>query len=120
VAFTTAAAPGGAGRDVGASTRVPWWVDQADLPWPRALARPEAAQADWVSLDLDYFLPRAQWALTSGLLRDPRFRRAMAEARVRVFVLSPQFVAGGDRVERWELQNHARPLLRLLNLLRAA
>lgn len=106
-----------AGRDVGASTRVPWWVDAADLPWQRAVAVPGALQADWVSVDLDYFQPLAQLALTRGLLRDPGFHALAAQAKVRVFVLSPQFTAGGDVLTDWTVRGrHAS--LRMLNLVR--
>jgi len=121
VAFTTAQ-PGPevqlAGRDVGASVRVPWWVNPADLPWPRALERPEALECDWVSLDLDYFQPLEQLALTKGLLRDPRFHGLMAGAKVRVFVLSPQFTAGGDVLEHWTIAGRRHASLRMLNLVR--
>jgi hypothetical protein len=117
VFFTTAHADGGVGRDVGASTRVPWHVDRQDLPWERALARPGALDADWVSLDLDDFQPAAQLALTGGLLRDPRFHGLMARARVRVFVLSPQFTNGGEVVP-WTVQGSRHSSLRLLNLAR--
>jgi hypothetical protein len=116
VVFTTAQPATGAGRDVGASTRVPWWVDRAALDWREAL--PQAARADWVSLDLDYFQPAAQFALTRGLLGDPRYHERMAAARVRVFVLSPQFARGGDVLQDWRVGGrHAG--LRMLNLLRA-
>ncbi|MCI0571472.1 MAG: hypothetical protein L0Y66_12020 [Myxococcaceae bacterium] len=121
VVFTTAKAertPDMTGRDVGASTRVPWHVDPVDLPWQRALERPGATGADWVSLDLDYFQPSPQLALTKGLLRDSRFHGMLARAKVRVFVLSPQFTNGGDRIDPWEVQGSLHASLRLLNLLR--
>lgn len=107
------------GRDVGASTRVPGCVDSTELDWRQVLERPETLAADWVSLDLDYFQPRAQLRLSSGLLRDGRFARLIRAARVRLFVLSPQFLAGGDRFERWELKGSRHTSLRVLNLLRA-
>jgi hypothetical protein len=119
VVFTTARPNvAAAGRDVGASTRVPDWMDPADLPWPRALDRLGAVDVDWVSLDLDDFLPLAQWRLTRGLLRDPRLHRAMAVAKVRLFVLSPQFVRGGDRLTDWTIGGARSTLLRLLNATR--
>ena len=107
-----------AGRDVGASLRVPWWVDKAELPWAQAIASPKAAACDWVSLDLDNFQPLEQLHLTKGLLRDPRFHRRMREAKVRVFVLSPQFTAGGDVLEHWTVQGRKHASLRMVNLVR--
>jgi hypothetical protein len=121
VFFTTAKAehaPGMTGRDVGFSTLVPWFVDTAELHWRQVLARPGATQTDWVSLDLDYFQPSPQLRLTQGLLRDPRFHGMMGRARVRIFVLSPQFTNGGDKIEPWEIQGSVHSSLRLLNLLR--
>jgi len=106
------------GRDVGASTRVPYFLDPDDLSWQSALARPGATEADWVSLDLDYFQPWSQLRLSRGLIRDTRFHRLSAQARVRVYVLSPQFTNGGDLVEPWESQGSLPSSLRLLNLLR--
>jgi hypothetical protein len=114
VVFTTAQPAAGEGRDVGASNRVPWWVS-GSLAWPDVL--PRAVGADWVSLDLDYFQPVVQLALTRGLLRDGRFHQLMREAKVRVFVLSPQFARGGDVLQEWRVGGrHAS--LRMLNLLR--
>lgn len=107
-----------AGRDIGASARVPGCVDRSELEWPHALSRELTLEADWVSLDLDYFLPRAQLRLSAGLLRDARFGALLRRARVRLFVLSPQFLAGGDRFERWQTQGSKATALRLLNLLR--
>ncbi|MEQ1504950.1 MAG: hypothetical protein ABMB14_22145 [Myxococcota bacterium] len=115
VTFTTASAGAGDGRDVGASTRVPWWVEPGELGWPEAL--PKALDADWVSLDLDYLQPRAQLALTRGLLRDQRFHALMRTATVRVFVLSPQFAKGGDRVRDWTVGDRSASL-RMVNLVR--
>ncbi len=106
------------GRDVGFSTLVPWFVDTSELHWRQVLARPGVAQADWVSLDLDYFQPAPQLRLSGGLLRDPRFHGMMEGARVRVFVLSPQFTNGGDKIDPWEIQGSPHSSLRLLNLLR--
>jgi hypothetical protein len=121
VFFTTAKAehaPGMTGRDVGFSTLVPWFVDTAELHWRQVLARPGATETDWVSLDLDYFQPSPQLRLSGGLLRDPRFHGMMGQARVRIFVLSPQFTNGGDKIEPWEIQGSVHSSLRLLNLLR--
>jgi hypothetical protein len=42
----------------------------------------------------------------------------VSQARVRVFVLSPQFTNGGDRIDPWEIQGGLASSLRLLNLLR--
>lgn len=108
------------GRDVGAATRVPWWVDRGALRWEDALAHPDFATCDWISLDLDYFQPASQLRLSKGLLRDPRFHAAMARARVRIFCLSPQFCAGGERLREWRLQGGRHASLRMLNLLRGA
>lgn len=117
VTFTTAAPPVAlAGRDVGASARVPWFVDRAALPWERAL---DHAGADWLSLDLDLFQPLAQWRLTRGMLRDPRLHGALAAAEVRLFVVSPQFTSGGDVVEPWVVRGSRGTSLRLLRLLRS-
>ncbi|MET0403147.1 MAG: hypothetical protein ABW123_12125 [Cystobacter sp.] len=118
--FTTAkAAPGArmSGRDVGFSTLVPWFVDTDTLHWRDVLARPGVTQADWLSLDLDCFQPAPMLRAAGGLLREPRFHAMMQKARVRVFVLSPQFTRGGDKVE-WTIQGSRSSSLRLLNLLR--
>lgn len=121
VLFTTALAPrrdGMVGREIGASTRVPGCVDSTALGWEQVLDRPELEDTDWVSLDLDYFQPAAQLRLTGGLIRDPRFASLMARAAVRLFVLSPQFARGGDKIPEWTLQGTRSASLRLLNLLR--
>ncbi len=121
VFFTTAVAERAAwmsGRDVGVSVRVPSFVDPSLLHWRDVLAQPEATRADWVSLDLDFFQPSPQLRVSKGLLRDARFHRLLTGARVRVFVLSPQFTNGGDRIDPWEIQGNLHSSLRLLNLLR--
>ena len=119
--FTTVKAPPTArmrGRDVGFSTRVPWFVDTTELHWRQVLARPGVAEADWVSLDLDYFQPSPQLRLGRELLRSPVLHGMMTGARVRVFVLSPQFTHGGDLIDPWVVQGGLHSSLRLLNLLR--
>lgn len=108
------------GRDLAAGVPLPSWLLLEDCAWERVLERDEALEADWVSLDLDYFQPRAQLAAGRGLLRDPRFGRTLRDARVRVFVLSPQFTNGGDKVEPWTVQGSLASSVRLLNLLRQA
>jgi hypothetical protein len=121
VFFTTAKAEPRqwmSGRDVGVSLLVPWFVDKARLGWEQVLEQPGVAQADWVSLDLDYFQPSPQLRLVRGLLRDSRFHGLVAGARVRVFVLSPQFTNGGDKIDPWVVQGSMPSSLRLLNLLR--
>jgi hypothetical protein len=121
VFFTTAKAEQTStmtGRDVGFSTLVPWFVDTTELDWRRVLDRPGVTGADWLSLDLDYFQPAPQLRLSGGLLRDPRFHTLMGGARVRVFVLSPQFTNGGDKIDPWETQGSLHSSLRLMNLLR--
>ena len=82
------------------------------------LEQPGAAQADWVSLDLDFFQPWPQLRVSHGLLRDVRFHGLVTAARVRVFVLSPQFTNGGDRIDPWVIQGRLHSTLRVLNLLR--
>jgi hypothetical protein len=42
----------------------------------------------------------------------------MAGAKVRVFVLSPQFTAGGDVLEHWTVAGRRHASLRMLNLVR--
>ena len=121
VFFTTAAAArssGMSGRDVGASVRVPGFLDPDGLHWPQVLEQPGATEADWVSLDLDFFQPSLQLRVSKGLLRDTRFQGLLTGAKVRVFVLSPQFTNGGDRIDPWVVQGHLHSSLRLLNLLR--
>jgi hypothetical protein len=121
VHFTTAAASrtqGMSGRDVGVSVRVPWFLEPAHLVWRHLVEQPGAMAADWVSLDLDFFQPAPQLRVSRGLLRHPRFQAMLARARVRVFVLSPQFTNGGDRIDPWEVQGSVPSSLRLLNLLR--
>lgn len=119
VHFTTAR-PGpevaSPGRDVGAATRVPWWVDRQALDGPTVAAG--ASRCDWVSLDLDHFLPLSQLALTRGLLRDASFHTLMRSAKVRVFVLSPQFTDGGEVLSTWTLGRRRHGLLRMLRLVR--
>jgi hypothetical protein len=107
------------GRDLGDAVPMPSWLSPEDCAWERVLEREEARAADWVSLDLDYFQPRAQLAAGGGLLRDPRFGHTFRQAKVRVFVLSPQFTNGGDKVEPWTVQGSLASSVRLLNLLRA-
>lgn len=121
VLFTTAkAAPrrNTGTRDIGAELLKPWFLSNADTEWPNVLARPEIERCDWVSLDLDLFQPSTQLAITKGLLRDDRFRAINARAAVRVFVLSPQFTAGGDKIARWTIHGRLHSTLRLLNHLR--
>ncbi|WP_224247778.1 hypothetical protein [Hyalangium gracile] len=121
VFFTTAAAQRAAwmsGRDVGVSVRVPGFLDPDQLHWRQVLEQPGATEADWVSLDLDFFQPSPQLRLSRGLLRDARFHGLVTGARVRTFVLSPQFTNGGDKIDPWEIQGNLHSTLRLLNLLR--
>jgi hypothetical protein len=122
VFFTTAAAAPTSrmtGRDIGASVRVPGFLDPDQLHWRQVLEQPGATEADWVSLDLDFFQPSPQLRVSHGLLRDVRFHGLVTAARVRVFVLSPQFTNGGDKIEPWVIQGRLHSTLRLLNLLRA-
>ena len=107
------------GRDVEPEVAAPGAPRPEELLWANVLARPELARVDWVSLDLDYFQPFSQLRLSRGLLRDARFHGLLARARVRVFVLSPQFTNGGDRIEPWETQGSLGSSLRLVNWLRA-
>jgi len=118
VHFITGRAPPKKGRDIPGSVFVPSSMETRDFSWQQALERPAALTADWVSLDLDFFQPSSQLRLASGLVRDPRFHRAVQQAAVRVFVLSPQFTAGGDKVDPWVVQGGVHSSLRLLNLLR--
>jgi len=106
------------GRDVGVSVLVPSALDAGRLGWSDVLEQPEATLADWVSLDLDFFQPAPQLRVSRGLIRDARFHDMMGRARVRVFVLSPQFTNGGDRIDPWRIQGGLASSLRLLNLLR--
>ena len=122
VCFTTARAkaPSTEGaRDLDKPQPWPWFLSEQDLDWRAALERDSATQCDWVSIDLDDFQPHAQLQMTKGLVRDPRFRRMMADARVRVFVLSPQFTRGGDKIASWTVQGRMHSTLRLMNLFRA-
>lgn len=108
------------GRDLGEAVPLPSWLAPEDCAWERVLERPEARAAEWVSVDLDYLQPKPQLATSKGLLRDPRFGQLLREAKVRVFVLSPQFTNGGDKVEPWTVQGSLASSVRLLNLLRRA
>ncbi len=119
VHFITGRAPPRKGRDIPGSVFVPSLMESRDFGWEAALARLAALDPDWVSLDLDYFQPSPQLRLASGLVRDPRFHRAVKSAAVRVFVLSPQFTSGGDKVDPWVVQGGVHSSLRLLNLFRA-
>ncbi|MBX5482951.1 MAG: hypothetical protein IRZ16_14090 [Myxococcaceae bacterium] len=119
VLFCTAQpAPVDGEKNVGASLRVPGCVDRSLVGWDDALGDARLGGVDWVSLDLDYFQPARQLRLSAGLIRDPRFAELMGRARVRLFVLSPQFLSGGDRIGRWEIQGSLHSSARLLNLLR--
>jgi hypothetical protein len=118
VFFATGRAASRRGRDVAGALTVPSSMANEDLSWERALEKPGALGADWVSVDLDFFQPAPQLRLASGLVRDPRFHTLMLEARVRVFVLSPQFTSGGDKVDPWIVQGGRHSSLRLLNLFR--
>lgn len=121
VIFCTAEASlQGEHRGVGASLRIPGCVDPSSISWPQALEDQRIDEVDWVSLDLDCFQPAAQLKLVGGLIRDDRFAAMMARARVRMFVLSPQFLSGGDKIKTWTLQGSLSSSLRLLNVLRAA
>lgn len=110
VSFIGGRAPPRKFRDIPGSVFVP----------PSAEGKAARFDADWVSLDLDYFQPSPQLRLASGLVRDARFARAVKQAAVRVFCLSPQFTAGGDKVDPWVVQGGLHSSLRLLNLLQAA
>lgn len=118
VHFITGRAAPRKGRDIPGSVFVPSSMASRDFSWQRTLEDPAALAASWVSLDLDFFQPSPQLRLASGLLRDPRFARALKDAAVRVFVLSPQFTSGGDKVDPWVVQGGLSSSLRLLNLLR--
>lgn len=107
-----------AGRNIGYASLIPYSRDPDALHWRDVLGQERTVGADWMSLDLDYFQPSAQLALTSELIRDPRFRRMMTAAKVRVFVLSPQFTRGGDKIAKWEVQGSVSSSRRLINLLR--
>lgn len=119
VIFTTAVAPARdqIGREIGAAMRVPGCVDASALSYREVLAHPELSTCDWVSLDLDYFQPAAQLRMTSGLLRDDRFQTLIRSAAVRLFVISPQFASGADRIKNWVVHGTRSSTLRLLNLL---
>ena len=121
VFFTAARAahqPWMSGREFADELVVPWFVDTKALDWRVTLDREGALESDWVSVDLDYLMPSPQLALTRGLLRDARFQAMFEAAKVRVFVLSPQFTNGGDRHSSWTVQGHMHSSLRLINLLR--
>jgi len=107
------------GRDLDDAVPLPSWLAPEDCTWERVLEREDARAADWVSLDLDYFQPSAQLAVSHGLLRDERFGLTLRQAKVRIFVLSPQFTNGGDKVEPWTVQGSLASSVRLLNLLRS-
>jgi hypothetical protein len=107
------------GRPFESPLVVPWFLSPRDLVWNEMLQREGAMSADWVSIDLDYLQPSPQLALGRGLLRDARFHTLMQHAKVRVFVLSPQFTNGGDRHETWSVQGSMHSSLRLVNVLRS-
>ncbi len=119
VFFATGRAPTRTGRDVAGSVTVPASLEGQELGWQAALQRPGALECDWVSVDLDYFQPAPQLRLASGLVRDARFAALLRSAKVRVFVLSPQFTRGGDKVDPWVVQGSRHSSLRLLKLFRS-
>lgn len=93
-------------------------VPGAVLVPPSAEGKPPNFGADWVSLDLDYFQPSPQLRLASPLVRSADFQRAVQQAEVRVFCLSPQFTAGGDKVNPWTVQGGLHSSRRILALLK--
>jgi hypothetical protein len=119
VFFATGRAKSRSGRDVAGSVSVPSSIANEDSSWQRALEKPGVMGCDWVSLDLDFFQPSPQLRLAAGLVRDARFAQLLVKARVRVFVLSPQFTNGGDKVDPWVVQGGVHSSVRLLNLFRA-
>ena len=72
-----------------------------------------------VSFDLDVAQSAHQLAKAKGWLRDERLGRALAGARVRMFVLSPTYTGAGTTPET-QAVGSASSSLRLLNLLRRA
>jgi len=105
-------------RDVGAENLCPWYLAPDQITWQGMLAREGVELCDWVSLDLDLFQPAPQLRLCRGLIEDARFQRIHREATVAVYVLSPQFTRGGDRLTHWTVQGSIASGLRLLNHLR--
>jgi len=119
VVFTSersAHAPWMSGRPFEEVLAVPWFVDRAKLHCTDATADDHAFDCDWVSLDLDDFLPSPQFRAARGLLEDARFRGMWRAAKVRVLCLSPQFTNGGDRHDRWAVAGRRSAMLRFVRL----
>ena len=65
-------------------------------------------------------MPSDQMNGTKAMLRDPRFREAMAGASTRLFVVSPQFSGGGDEVKTPHATHSPATYTRVLNVIRRA
>lgn len=119
VVFTSERAPHEpwmSGRPYEEPLAVPWFVDRKSLHWSDAVAHPDAFACDWVSLDLDDFLPSPQFRAARGLLADARFLDMWRRAKVRVLCLSPQFTNGGDRHDTWRIAGRRTAMRRFLTL----
>ena len=115
------------GRDVGAHQRVPMHLTRTsydklmqNLSWATVREDPRLASCDWVSIDLDYLLPAAQFKCARPMLEDPIFHNLLARARTRVFCVSPQFTNGGDRYSEWAIHGRRSQMERAVNRLRGA
>jgi hypothetical protein len=114
------------GRDVGAHERVPLHLTRTrydrlmhSLSWSTVREEPRLPSCDWVSVDLDYLLPAAQFKCARPMLDDPIFRNLLARAHTRVFCVSPQFTNGGDRYADWVIHGKRSRMQRAVNALRA-
>lgn len=83
----------------GAHENVPPSHDRDRITPEDALARAAELGPDFLSIDLDLFMPAAQDELAGWVLDDPRYQKLVEEARAVLFVLSPQFAKGGDWVK---------------------
>lgn len=119
VVFTSERAPHEpwmSGRPYEEPLAVPWFVDRRALHWSDVARTPGAFACDWVSLDLDDFLPSPQFGAARGLLADEGFLRMWRRASVRVLCLSPQFTNGGDRHDTWRIAGRRTAMRRFLAL----
>jgi len=110
---------GNPGRTLGGpAAAVPRSTARRGTDWRAAIQRAAAQRPGAVSIDVDALMPSCQLALTRGLLKDPRFGQLMDRARLRLFVLSPSFLNGGDLIERAEVNGSISSAQRLINFMR--
>src|SRR5262249_44096118 len=64
----------------GAHAQVPLSHQSTDISVEGALRRAAAGKPDFVSIDLDLFMPKVQFDLAGSMLTDPRYRKMIDRA----------------------------------------